>query len=182
MTRRPQIARVAIPVPLHKTFDYRVPAYLSSLKSGSRVRVPFGKASKIGLVLTLGNSSDISYSKLREIAQGIDEEPVMSARQMALLTWASDYYHYPIGEVFAAVVPAVIRQGKPSQLQAVHLWSLTEKGRGVDLKLLGRAVRQRRLLKIIQDARYPVSDSDIAALGVENWKQILNRLQDRGWV
>jgi len=182
MTRRPQIARVAIPVPLHKTFDYRVPAHLSNLKSGSRVRVPFGKASKIGLVLTLGNSSDISHSKLREIAQGIDEEPVMSERQMALLTWASDYYHYPIGEVFAAVVPAVIRQGKPSQLQAVHLWSLTEKGRGVDLKLLGRAVRQRRLLKIIQDARYPVSDSDIAALGVENWKQILKRLQDRGWV
>ena len=46
--------------------------------------------------------------------------PVFDPVTFDLLRWAADYYHHPIGEVFAAALPVSLRAG-----QAVHKTSPT---------------------------------------------------------
>ena len=50
-----QIVRVALDVPLHRFFDYLAPAgeVLTVADIGVRVRVPFGRQAKIGVVVEL---------------------------------------------------------------------------------------------------------------------------------
>ena len=43
------VAHVALPVPLPRTFDYLLPEGMA-VKAGCRVRVPFGKQERIGIV------------------------------------------------------------------------------------------------------------------------------------
>jgi primosomal protein N' (replication factor Y) len=46
---------------------------------------------------------------------------------MQLLTWAAHYYHYPIGEVFSAALPTLLRQGDDLYDNLTH-WRLTTLG------------------------------------------------------
>ena len=48
-----QIVRVALDLPLHRFFDYLVPEseMVSAGDVGLRVRVPFGRQSKIGILV-----------------------------------------------------------------------------------------------------------------------------------
>ena len=47
------VAHVALPVPLPRTFDYLLPDGMT-VKAGCRVRVPFGKQERIGIVAAVG--------------------------------------------------------------------------------------------------------------------------------
>ena len=57
-----QIIEVAIPVPLHNTFDYMCKEIVGI---GSRVQVPFGNKKVTGIVLSHKDKS--SFTKLREV-------------------------------------------------------------------------------------------------------------------
>ncbi len=48
------VAHVALPVPLPRTFDYLLPEGMA-VKAGCRVRVPFGKQERIGIVAAGAN-------------------------------------------------------------------------------------------------------------------------------
>jgi len=60
-----KIAKVIVPYPFDKTFDYIVPKDLE-LETGNIVKVPFGKRMVIGVVLGFGQS-ECDFSKLKEI-------------------------------------------------------------------------------------------------------------------
>lgn len=45
-----------------------------------------------------------------------------------ILRWASDYYHYPIGEVLFHALPILLRQGKPAEAAPLWQWFATEEG------------------------------------------------------
>jgi len=49
------ILQVAVPAPMHRTFDYLPPAGVDprTLKPGLRVEVPFGRHRKVGILLRL---------------------------------------------------------------------------------------------------------------------------------
>ena len=52
------VAHVALPVPLPRTFDYLLPAGMA-VKAGCRVRVPFGKQERIGIVVSVSERSEL---------------------------------------------------------------------------------------------------------------------------
>ena len=53
------VAHVALPVPLPRTFDYLLPEGMA-VKAGCRVRVPFGKQERIGIVAAVSERSSSS--------------------------------------------------------------------------------------------------------------------------
>ena len=58
---RKRIVKVAVPCPLYKTFDYRLPAAIDSqtIEPGMRVRVPFGRQKLIGIIVEQVPDSDV---------------------------------------------------------------------------------------------------------------------------
>lgn len=57
------VAHVALPVPLPRTFDYLLPEGMA-VKAGCRVRVPFGKQERIGIVAAVSERSELPLDEL----------------------------------------------------------------------------------------------------------------------
>ena len=107
-----QITEVAIPVPLHNTFDYLCK---DKVGIGSRVKVPFGNKKVTGIVLSHKDKS--SFTKLREVEEVIDHEVLLSKEILTFLSWSANYYHHPIGEVLSNAIPKNLRNGKPAVIK-----------------------------------------------------------------
>ena len=107
-----QITEVAIPVPLHNTFDYLCK---EKVGIGSRVKVPFGNKKVTGIVLSHKDKS--SFIKLKEIEEIIDHEALLSEEILKFLSWSANYYHHPIGEVLSNAIPKNLRNGKPAVIK-----------------------------------------------------------------
>ena len=116
------LVQVALPVPLYRVFDYGVPADLSLPKIGSRVEVSFGRQTLIGIVNAhiAQADSDVPVSKLKTINQCLDDEPIVDSAMLRLAYWLARYYHYPLGDVLAVMLPTLVRQGKPLDLLTTH--------------------------------------------------------------
>jgi primosomal protein N' (replication factor Y) len=99
---------IALPVPLPQTFSY-----LSSVEVpvGSRVRVPFGKRTMVGLCLGVASSPVPEGVVLKEIEDVLDAaEPVFGSELLALSRWLADYYLCAIGLVQKTMFPVTLRQ------------------------------------------------------------------------
>jgi len=110
-----QIARVALDVPLHRFFDYLVPdgELLTAADIGLRVRVPFGRQSKIGVVVDLPESSDFPVAQLKSIDVVLRDLPALPADWFRLAEFCSSYYQVPLGEVMLSTLPAGLRRIDP---------------------------------------------------------------------
>lgn len=113
MDPKPRIVQVALSVPLRRLFDYTVPEeYNDAPYRGKRVKVPFGKQEKIGLVIQECEQSDIPVAQLKPIHAVLDEQPLFPEVSLQFIEKLARYYHHPIGEVAFTGLPQRIRQGK----------------------------------------------------------------------
>ncbi|MCP5419540.1 MAG: primosomal protein N' [Gammaproteobacteria bacterium] len=153
MDRR--ILRIAVPSPLYQSFDYLPPLDCPPyrrLQPGVRVRVPFGRRFQVGLLLEVLEESALPPEKLRPALEILDDEPLIPPDLMDLAEWGQRYYHHPPGEVFATVLPILLRQGHASGHSTVMGWRIT--AAGLALYAEGeprRASRQRQLLEILAE-------------------------------
>ena len=134
MTPPCTILRIAVPVPLHRFYDYLLPpdAVSNQLLLGIRIKVPFGKREVIGILVEISTTSDVPHSKLKPATEIIDTQPLFSPSVLQLLRWASDYYHYPLGEVFATAIPKTLRLGKsPSNRKKIMQPLLLNRPKGL---------------------------------------------------
>lgn len=156
----PQIARVALPVPLDKCFDYLIPAHLS-IVIGGRVLVPFGRQKLVGIVIERTHESDFDINKLKAISQSLDNQPLWPTKLFDLLKWSSQYYQYPLGETLAGALPGALRKAKPASFAAIKTWQITSLGQKALAQGLGRAHQQERALRALMDA--PASHDSLLA-------------------
>ena len=120
------LLQVALPIRLYRMFDYRISD--SALPNealpaiGSRVEVPFGRQTLIGIVIAhiAHSNSNIPSNKLKPILCSLDDEPILNAQMLALAQWLARYYHYPLGDTLAVMLPSLVRQGKPLDLLITH--------------------------------------------------------------
>ena len=119
------IAKVALPVPLDKTFDYLIKPNTYPV-IGGRVRVPFGRQHLIGIVVALTDHSDFPREQIKPLGTVIDRETLWSSALFGLLKWASQYYQYPLGDTLANAMPALLRKGREASPTALKSWALTE--------------------------------------------------------
>ena len=108
------IIEVAIPVPLHNTFDYLCDQKVSI---GARVKVPFGQKKVTAIVLSHKKKSD--FDKLRSVEEILDQEALLSKEILDFLFWSANYYHHPLGEVLASALPKNLREGKPAVIKKI---------------------------------------------------------------
>ncbi|MDH3439311.1 MAG: primosomal protein N' [Gammaproteobacteria bacterium] len=173
------ILRVAINAPLSRLFDYRSPDTGRAVP-GCRVEVPFGRRTRTGVVLEVAEESELPAAKLKTATKVLDDAPLFSESDLWLIRFVSDYYHHPIGEVAAATMPALLRQGK-SLDPVVRYLSATGAGKEADLDLLRkRAPKQAALFEAVLDAdTISFTDLDQAVTG---WRQAKKGLIDKGLV
>ena len=178
------ILQIALDMPLRRVFDYRAPATPSGAapqeapRLGTRVRVPFGRRQMVGILVGIAAQSSIAPGKLKSAVEILDRQPILDPVTLDLLRWAADYYHHPIGEVFAAALPASLRAGQPA-LQNIVWWSVSETGQ-LELSAPSgrRAPKQRALLAWLQ-ARGSATAEE---LGETFEPGQLRALHQRGWV
>ena len=174
------ILKVAVNVPLSRLFDYMPPAGSSNVLPGSRVVVPFGRRRQVGVVMASVNHSDVPLAKLRRCDDLLDETPLLSAEDLRLIAFTSDYYHHPVGEVVAAALPALLRAGKPL-IPNVEFIAITDAGAKADFALLTkRAPRQAELLEIVRDAGGNGIDVESLTAQLPTWRRAAGGLIEKG--
>lgn len=143
------VFRVALDTPLKRLFDYLPPEstlWSAPIEPGMRVRVPFGRQKLIGIVMEAADSSDVPPERLKPILEVLDPRPVLDASALALLRWAAEYYHHPIGEVLSTALPKAMRMGAAAEAHEER-WSVTPDGREAWTRgEPRRAPKQRELL------------------------------------
>lgn len=179
----PIILRVAVPVPLRKTFDYLLPknAAFDNLRPGARIVVPFGRRTKIGYLLEIAEQTQIEWGRLKRAHKILDEGSLLSETDLKLLQWASDYYHHPIGEVVSTAFPVLLRNGKAALHRAEKCLRLTEEGRALAPSALHRAPRQAALLEMLQHASQGLSGDQLAAIDWD-WRAAARGMFKKGLV
>jgi primosomal protein N' (replication factor Y) len=179
---RVAVWRVVLDMPLRRPFDYLPPLEHAGgpIRPGMRVRVPFGRQHLIGVVTEEAAFSVIPPERLKPILEVLDPEPVLDTAMLALLKWAAEYYHHPIGEVFAAALPKALRLGAAASAVR-RRWVASAAGRAAQLRgEPQRAPRQRAmLLHLIEKAG--CSAEELAALA-PNARALVRSLVERGWV
>jgi primosomal protein N' (replication factor Y) len=176
------ILKVAINVPLSRTFDYLAPAGAAVPTPGSRVEVPFGRRRQVGMVLGTADRSDLPQERIRRATAALDDEPLLADPDLWLIRFTSDYYHHPIGEVTAAAIPALLRQGRELQ-PSIKCVAITDAGSQSDIETLAkRAPRQAELLELLLDAGGNGMDVETLAEQMPTWRPTAKALLEKGLV
>ncbi|MEZ8066777.1 primosomal protein N' [Vibrio sp. FF145] len=174
---RPMIARVALPVPLDKQFDYKIPSRLFPI-IGGRVSVPFGRQTLTGIVTALVNESEFELDKLKPIKALLDNQPVWPESVYSLLVWCSQFYQYPLGETLANALPSALRKGKAADFATLVEWQLTPSGRDQLMQGFGRAVKQAKVMHMLEHGPVPHQEFIDEEVG----SAVLKTLEEKGWI
>ncbi|MCW4628922.1 MULTISPECIES: primosomal protein N' [Marinomonas] len=180
LTLSPYI-KVALPVPMRTLFDYKVPKAIAlrhELKPGMRVKVPFGKSSRLGVIVAVSDHSEWDPDQIKPLTSLHDKSPVISAELMALCEWAARYYHHPIGDVIFHALPILLRKGENAEFRTENWWFTTEKGQTTSLEQLSRAPRQQDFLKAVQ--QHPNGLSQHAASVLDLAPNAAKILEEKG--
>jgi primosomal protein N' (replication factor Y) len=175
----PSLLSVALPTPLRRCFSYLPPSdrAINHLNSGQRVRVPFGKSWKIGIIVD--NPAQVADGiKLKRIHDVLDEESLLPDDVLALLLWASEYYQHSLGDVIANALPVLLRKGEPAAIKATQRFRLISQG---DFSVLNRAPKQVRLVQLLDDHADGMTAEQLTQQ-LENWRVPMGKLIERGWV
>lgn len=158
--------RVAVPVHLYDCFDYSLSAELyQRAEIGARVAVSFGRQNLVGVIMEkLPPDAPLNPDiKLKAITELLDDRAILNTRSLNLLTWAAQYYQFPIGEVVHSAIPTLLRQGKPYNLLA-RTWKLLDTEAEAKLK---RSERQQEAYKILKLHPAGTSENVLNLAGVE---------------
>jgi len=173
----PLIIKVAIPIPLNRLFDYLAPDE-QKIQLGARVAVPFGKSKKIGFVIGYENNSEVKIDRLKEIIEVLDDVSLISKTDFQLLKWASQYYHYPLGEVFSAAFPASLRKGKQAILPQQELFTLSAKGECLKAEQLKHSPKQKQVFELFQISTQGLTVSELN-IKEKNWRPAIKALIEK---
>ena len=114
-------ANIILPLPLDGYFTYGVPDALASrVQNGMRVTVPFGKSKTyVGIVAEypvdvpkpVAEVAQQGKKKIvyKNIAEVLDDTPILLPQQLRLWKWIADYYMSPIGDVYKAALPSGLK-------------------------------------------------------------------------
>ncbi|HET7230496.1 MAG TPA: primosomal protein N' [Longimicrobium sp.] len=99
---------VALPLPLTRTFTYRVPDGLrQQARPGARVLVPFGSKDIIGWIDRPRDEAQVQNpERTKPITGVLDASPSATPAVLRLCRWIADYYLAPLGQVLRTALPA----------------------------------------------------------------------------
>ncbi len=104
----PQIAKIAVSAATYaidRPYDYILPDDLTAAE-GCRVLVPFGRGNRVceGVILSLYVS--VPDKPLKAVRQVLDEEPILSQKQIRLALWMRQRYFCTVYDAVRTILPA----------------------------------------------------------------------------
>jgi primosomal protein N' (replication factor Y) len=176
-----EFVQVAIPTPLHQVFDYKWRGN-APVHPGTRVKVPFGRRNVVGIVVRGIESSSFPANKLRSVTEVLDDQPLVATDIFSLLTWASRYYHHPIGDVLTSALPVLLRRGNAAQLAERETYRLANSNNQTNPISLKRAPLQHAAMQMLLDAKGEAIDSTTLASLSPRWRTAIKPLQEKALV
>ena len=148
MERYFEFVEVSLPVPLDRSYTYRLPETLRHrVQPGCRLIVPFGARTLTGVVLDAHNQPPAVAVK--EALRLLDIEPVFEEKLLKLGRWIADYYCAPLGEVLRSMAPLA------GDVRRSRVWALTDKGREVTRQLLIGEAGDDPSVALLRLSRHP---------------------------
>lgn len=143
------LVEVALPVPVHQTFSYRIAGSVPPV--GTRVKVPFRGRTMAGWVAGKGKK----VPGLRRVVSVLDREPSVAGDLWELALWTADYYVTSLGLVLRAMLPTAMSD--PSRQPAVARRSVVVVARQIGTldemqRVFGKAKRQQEAYERLQEA------------------------------
>ena len=144
---------ISLPLPLFRTFSYRVPEGLSgSVAPGSRVLVPFRNKREIGIVL--GAAEPREGVKYKDIIAAPDDAPSVDPPMLALCRWIAEYYVVPLGVALRCALPAALT-GAAAPVPSRRTQRVLQIGRELPSllhrdRIFARAPQQRALYELLE--------------------------------
>ena len=167
-------ARVVVPVPLPRPFDYLPPSGARLPPVGSRVLVPFGRRQLVGIVIDHGSPPSDPSVKLKPIARVLDAA-LLDDQLLELADWCCRYYGAAPGEAANLLLPGALRRVKEFRPAPEPFIELTSKGREAELS---RAPRQAQLRDRLITG--PLARRELVDMGFGS--DVLKRMLDAGLV
>jgi primosomal protein N' (replication factor Y) len=111
-------ADLILPVPIPSLFTYRVPREMAgTIKIGARVIVQFGSKRIITAVVAQIHTNPPVKYQAKYILELLDEQPIVTQRQLELFNWIAEYYLCNIGEVLNVALPSGLKITSESRIQ-----------------------------------------------------------------
>jgi primosomal protein N' (replication factor Y) (superfamily II helicase) len=93
----------------YDAFTYSVPEEIATVpQAGQRVLAPFGNRILTGVIVDV--KSDTNLSRIKEIIDILDEDPLITKEMLQLMSWMSEYYLSPPGQTIQAALPRGIER------------------------------------------------------------------------
>ena len=101
-----------------QTFFYHVPKLLeNNIKIGVRVRIPFGNMILDGFALGISDNSSYDNSKIKDIINVIDEEPVLNKEMLLLGKYMSDNLLASLSSCYQVMLPKALKAEVKSNIK-----------------------------------------------------------------
>jgi primosomal protein N' (replication factor Y) len=175
-----KIAQIAVDVPLSRHFDYLAPG-ISQDDIGRRALAPFGRRLVVGVIVGIADEPTDPAFQLKRLKEIFYDVPPLPQAVLKLATFCSEYYHYPLGQVLATLLPVRLRRTQPVGALSEARYVLTQAGRDTAADALPkRALVKQKLLAALQDSG-SLTHSEITRLSPGAIKAI-KAFAAEGWV
>jgi len=166
--------KVAVALPVFKTFTYEVPEPLcSSVMVGKRVLVPFKNLQLTGYILAIRDTADVA--DVKKILDILDDVPLFPPSMVPFFRWIADYYLYPIGQVIKGALPGGLN------VRQVVTVDITEKGRSA-LSAARLKPFDCHLLKVLEKRGAMGMRMLSKMVKKEILPETMFRMERRGWI
>ncbi len=113
---------VILPVALPNLYTYRVPqVFNDQILVGQRIIVQFGKSKLYSAIVVRVHTIVPSYTA-KFVENILDDNPVVTEKQLAFWEWMSQYYMCSRGEVMIASLPSGLRLSSETKIVLSGTW------------------------------------------------------------
>jgi len=178
----PRYASFAIAIPLYRVFDYSIDANDPAIV-GTRYRLPFGKGYKIGVLLSVSQSSSLDSKKIKPVKEALDSSAVISSHMLELSRWMAAYYLQPPGDVIFQCLPKYLRGNRHQKPSRVKVWFAESIEDSVRAAMIKRSPRQSELYNAIEAASEGLNAAQLKQAN-PNWHSVVLALENKsliGW-
>ncbi|MCM8777245.1 MAG: primosomal protein N' [Candidatus Omnitrophica bacterium] len=99
-----KIVEVAFDIPVDRKFDYLPGKFLQRIYKGVRVRVPFGRQKKVGIVVSIKDIEHANRSDYKSILAVYDTTPLLNDELFELAGFISERYFSSLGQALFAMI------------------------------------------------------------------------------
>ncbi|MEA2104353.1 MAG: primosomal protein N' [Candidatus Cloacimonadota bacterium] len=160
-------AEIAIPINHPKTFTYQIHENLNP-QIGQRVLVPFQYKLRTGIIVSFPETISFDPAKIKDVAEIIDDEPLVTAELLELARWISKYYFCPLGIVLKAMLPAGCK------VESISKVSLKKSDTNNP--------NFHKLISFLQEKGTPVSISGLKNLNINSIFKTVLEMEEKGLI